>query len=115
MQLRTVVVRETDGILRQATWEERDRMYQAFFPTIGRKMWLPKALSTDVLPSTLNNMLHLNVLDLVCVQCDPQSHDYHRVSALITLWLPKGSCVPCTCVMNVCMYACRYTSMCTRI
>ena len=75
------MVRETSGVLRQASWEERDRMYQVFFPTLGRKMWLPKALSAEVLPSLLHSRLHLDVLDLVCVQCDPQSQDYHRVSA----------------------------------
>lgn len=80
MKLRSIVVRETDGVLRQATWEERDKMCQVFFPTLGRKMWLPKALSDQILPSILDRMLHLNVLDLVGVQCDPQSHDYHRVS-----------------------------------
>ena len=79
-QLRSIVVREPDGVLRQATWEERDRMCQAFFPALGRKMWLPKALSDEVLSSTLDSMLHVKVLDLVCAQCDPQSHDYHRVS-----------------------------------
>lgn len=73
-------MRETDGVLRQATWEERDRMCQVFFPTLGRKIWLPKALSGEVLPSILENLLHVNVLDLVCVQSDPQSSDYHRVS-----------------------------------
>ena len=55
-------------------------MCQVFFPALGRKMWLPKALSHEVLSSTLDNMLHVNVLDLVCAQCDPQSQDYHRVS-----------------------------------
>lgn len=81
-KLRSIVVRETDGVLRQATWEERDRMCQGFFPALGRKIWLPKALSDEMLPSILENLQHLNVLDLVCVQCDPQSHDYHRVSVL---------------------------------
>lgn len=80
MKLRSIVVREPDGVLRQATWEERDRMCQVFFPALGRKIWLPKALSDEVLPSILENLLHVNVLDLVCVQCDPQSSDYHRVS-----------------------------------
>lgn len=75
------MVRETDGLLREATWEERDRMCQVFFPALGRKIWLPKALSEEILPSILENFLHVAVLDLVCVQCDPQSHDYHRVSA----------------------------------
>lgn len=78
-QLRSIVVREPDGVLRQATWEERDRMCQVFFPALGRRIWLPKALSDEVLPSILENLLHVNVLDLVCVQCDPQSSDYHRV------------------------------------
>lgn len=73
-------MRETDGVLRQATWEERDRMCQVFFPALGRKIWLPKALSDEVLPSILENLFHVNILDLVCVQCDPQSQDYHRVS-----------------------------------
>lgn len=80
MQLRSIVVREPDGVLRQATWEERDRMCQVFFPALGRKMWLPKVLSSEVLPTALDSMLHVKVLDLVCVQCDPQSEDYHRVS-----------------------------------
>ena len=82
MQLRSIVVREPDGVLRQSTWEERDRMCQVFFPTLGRKMWLPKVLSSEVLPAALDSMLHVKVLDLVCVQCDPQSEDYHRVSSV---------------------------------
>ncbi len=80
MQLRTIVVRDTDGVLRNATWEERDRMYQVFFPVHGRKMWLPKVLTDEMLTSALGRKLHKEVLDLVGVQCDPQSEDYHRVS-----------------------------------
>ena len=82
VQHRYIVVREPDGILRQTTWEERDRMCQIFFPALGRKMWLPKILTSEVLPSALDRMMHVSVLDLVSVQCDPQSYDYHRVSII---------------------------------
>ena len=33
---RLVVVREADGTLRQAEWEERDRVNQIYFPKKGR-------------------------------------------------------------------------------
>ena len=78
------MVREPDGVLRQATWEERDRMCQVFFPVHGRKMWLPKVLTDEGLPPVLDRMLHADVLDLVSVQCHPQSVDYHRVSMCYT-------------------------------
>ena len=101
IKLRSIVVRETDGVLRHATWEERDRMYQVYFPTLGRKMWLPKALSDEMLPSVLDNKLHLNVLDLVCAQCDPQSYDYHRVCVISCGGCTIKKC-PFRCI-NVCM------------
>lgn len=97
-QLRSIVVREISGVLRQATWEERDRMCQVFFPSLGRKMWLPKALSEEIIPSLLDNMLHVGVLDLACIQCDPQSHDYRRVSNKIHLGNEPPSTV-CTVII----------------
>jgi len=79
LQLRSIVVREPDGVLRDATWDERDRMCQVFFPSHGRKMWLPEVLTDSGLPKVLKRQLHVDVLDLVSVQCDPQAPDYHRV------------------------------------
>ncbi|MEQ2170260.1 28S ribosomal protein S22, mitochondrial, partial [Goodea atripinnis] len=35
---RFIVVREPDGTLRKATWEERDRLIQVYFPRQGRKL-----------------------------------------------------------------------------
>lgn len=40
-QERFIVVRETNGTLRKATWEERDRMIQVYFPKEGRKIIPP--------------------------------------------------------------------------
>lgn len=46
MQERFIVVREPNGVLRKATWEERDRMIQIFFPKEGRRV-IPPALFKD--------------------------------------------------------------------
>lgn len=40
-QERFIVVREPNGILRKATWEERDRLIQVYFPKEGRKLTAP--------------------------------------------------------------------------
>ncbi|XP_037533297.1 28S ribosomal protein S22, mitochondrial [Nematolebias whitei] len=38
---RFIVVREPGGTLRKASWEERDRLVQVYFPKEGRKIFLP--------------------------------------------------------------------------
>ena len=38
---RFIVVREPSGTLRKATWEERDRLIQVYFPREGRKLTAP--------------------------------------------------------------------------
>lgn len=35
------MVREPDGTLRKATWEERDRLVQVYFPKPGRRLAPP--------------------------------------------------------------------------
>lgn len=40
-QERFIVVREPNGTLRKATWEERDRLVQVYFPKEGRKLTTP--------------------------------------------------------------------------
>lgn len=45
-QERFIVVREPNGVLRKATWEERDRMIQIFFPQEGRRV-IPPVLFKD--------------------------------------------------------------------
>ena len=37
-------------MLRQATWQERDRMCQIYFPIEGRKLELPNMLKSEHLP-----------------------------------------------------------------
>lgn len=35
------MVREPSGVLRKASWEERDRLIQVYFPREGRKLTAP--------------------------------------------------------------------------
>lgn len=46
---RLIVVREPNGTLRYATWEERDRMVQTFFPRPGKQMNKPKMFEGEYL------------------------------------------------------------------
>ena len=74
-------MREVDGTLREASWSERDRMCQLFFPKLGRKMNLPQMLQPHQLPEVLSLGHHLLVLDVVNLQCEPDSKEYIRVRA----------------------------------
>jgi len=71
---RFMVVREPTGLLRKAKWNERDRYQQVYFPIEGRhiiKPWLFSDLST-----ALENNLHLNVMEQIVVELEPDSAEY---------------------------------------
>lgn len=51
---RIIVAREPDGTLRGATWAERDRMNQIYFPTEGRKFKIPAFFHPDTLKEVKN-------------------------------------------------------------
>ncbi|KAM6442981.1 small ribosomal subunit protein mS22 [Liasis olivaceus] len=77
---RFVVVRETNGILRKATWEERDRMIQIYFPKEGRKIVPSSVFSSK--NGAMNMFLqdrHEELLDRCLLQFEPDSADYIRV------------------------------------
>jgi len=50
---RIIVVRESDGTLRSASWSERDRMNQTYFPTEGRKFKPSSIFHLETLKETL--------------------------------------------------------------
>lgn len=77
-----MVVREPTGTLRDAVWEEIDRMCHVYYPKRGRKMWLPRMLQASQLPSVLKRRSHMEVLNVTILQCSPDSADYIRVSCL---------------------------------
>ncbi len=56
---------------------------QVYMPVLGRKLWLPTMLTASHLPAALETDRHRQVLDLVCVQCQPGSEDYIRVCQVV--------------------------------
>uniref|UniRef100_UPI0037E800D3 small ribosomal subunit protein mS22 n=1 Tax=Semicossyphus pulcher TaxID=241346 RepID=UPI0037E800D3 len=76
---RFIVVREPDGTLRKATWEERDRLIHVYFPREGRKLTAPLIFKEENLKMVFSQDRHEDVLDLCLVQFEPDSSEYIRV------------------------------------
>jgi len=82
---RIVVVRDPDGTLREASWEERTKMNNTYFPIPGRSFTTPKMFSD---PSVLKDVLervspddntYEFVLDRACLQFEPDDPLYISV------------------------------------
>ncbi|XP_071376197.1 small ribosomal subunit protein mS22 isoform X1 [Centroberyx affinis] len=78
---RFIVIREPDGTLRKASWEERDRLIQVYFPKEGRKLTAPHIFKEENLKLVFSQDRHEDVLDLCLVQFEPDSSEYIRVHA----------------------------------
>ncbi|XP_060538983.1 small ribosomal subunit protein mS22 [Pantherophis guttatus] len=77
---RFIVVRETNGVLRKATWEERDRMIQLYFPKQGRKI-VPSSIFSNkngAMTMFLQDR-HEEFLDRCLLQFEPDSAEYIRI------------------------------------
>ncbi|KAL4624748.1 28S ribosomal protein S22, mitochondrial [Arapaima gigas] len=79
---RFVVVREPDGCLRKASWEERDRMIQVYFPKRGRKITAPPIFQEANLKNVFLQDQHEALLDLCLAQFEPDSAEYKKVHRL---------------------------------
>ena len=53
---RIIVVREPDGTLREASWEQRDRVNQIYFPTEERKLDVPAMFEAEELKNILGRL-----------------------------------------------------------
>lgn len=78
---RFIVVREPNGILRKATWDERDRLTQVYFPKEGRKLTPPLIFKEEMLKMVFSQDRHEDVLNLCLVQFEPDSSEYAKVHA----------------------------------
>ncbi|XP_044146687.1 28S ribosomal protein S22, mitochondrial [Bufo gargarizans] len=76
---RFIVVREPNGVLRKATWEERDRMIQVYFPRQGRKMVPPPVFREENMKLLFQQDRHEELLNRCLVQFEPDGADYIRV------------------------------------
>ncbi|XP_020300293.1 28S ribosomal protein S22, mitochondrial [Pseudomyrmex gracilis] len=77
---RFVVIRETDGTLRHATWQERDRIVPIYFPKPGRELVKSKMFEGEHLTSLLNRKEYEFILDRACVQFEPDDPNYQTIT-----------------------------------
>ncbi|XP_072035930.1 small ribosomal subunit protein mS22-like [Amphiura filiformis] len=76
---RLIVVRDPDGTLRMANWEERDRITQVYKPRPRRQIEVPKLFEEGQLPVLFSEERHEMVLDAACTQFEPDAADFIRV------------------------------------
>ncbi|XP_022090110.1 28S ribosomal protein S22, mitochondrial-like [Acanthaster planci] len=76
---RFIVVREPSGTLRKATWEERDRITQIYFPRPYRNLVPPPLFDDENLSVMFCQDRHQDLLDAACVQFEPDAADFIRV------------------------------------
>ncbi|KAM4042635.1 small ribosomal subunit protein mS22 [Anomaloglossus baeobatrachus] len=76
---RFIVVREPNGVLRKATWEERDRMIQVYFPRQGRKIVPPSVFREENMKLLFQQDRHEELLNRCLVQFEPDAADYIRI------------------------------------
>ncbi|XP_030634643.1 small ribosomal subunit protein mS22 [Chanos chanos] len=79
---RFIVVREPTGSLRKATWEERDRIIQVYFPREGRKLTAPPIFKEENLKVAFQQNKHEDVLNHCLVQFEPDSAEFKKVHEL---------------------------------
>ncbi|XP_051534513.1 28S ribosomal protein S22, mitochondrial [Myxocyprinus asiaticus] len=79
---RFIVVREPSGTLRKASWEERDRIMQVYFPKEGRKLAAPPIFKEENLLVVFEKDRHEDVLNYCVVQFEPDSAEFKRVHKL---------------------------------
>ncbi|XP_065557519.1 small ribosomal subunit protein mS22-like [Artemia franciscana] len=77
---RLVVVRDPEGTLRKATWEERERMLQIYFPRPGREILPPPMFNEDNLKRLLEKKSYIFILDRACAQFEPDDPQYIHVT-----------------------------------
>ncbi|XP_052573711.1 28S ribosomal protein S22, mitochondrial [Peromyscus californicus insignis] len=76
---RFIVVREPSGTLRKASWEERDRVIQIYFPKEGRRVLPPVIFKDENLKTMYSQDRHADVLNLCVAQFEPDSTEYIKV------------------------------------
>lgn len=76
---RRIVVREPDGTLRKAKWDERNRANHIYFTHPGHCMKVPQMFQPECLKPILERGEYEFILDRACVQFEPDDPEYHRV------------------------------------
>ncbi|XP_046579990.1 28S ribosomal protein S22, mitochondrial-like [Haliotis rubra] len=77
---RLIVVRDPNGTLRKASWEERDKINQIYNPREGRMLVMPQMFLDENLENLLKKKKYAYILDRACVQFEPDHPDYIRIT-----------------------------------
>ncbi|XP_063988586.1 small ribosomal subunit protein mS22 [Diachasmimorpha longicaudata] len=80
---RLIVARDPDGTLRKASWDERFRMNQIYFPVEGREMFTPKMFQDEQIQAILERKDYEFILDRACTQFEPDDPEYQRITRLV--------------------------------
>lgn len=80
---RLIVVRDTDGKLREADWDTRDRMNQLYFPKPGRELKIPTMFQDSHLDGVLSRKEYVFILDRACIQFEPDDAAYQRICGIV--------------------------------
>lgn len=79
---RLIVVRDTDGTLKEADWSLRDRINQVYFPMKHREIKIPKLFDEENLENILNRQEYEYILDRACLQFDPNDPKFQKVVSI---------------------------------
>ncbi|XP_053379416.1 28S ribosomal protein S22, mitochondrial-like isoform X2 [Mercenaria mercenaria] len=93
--LRPVVIRHENGQLKPADWHTFDRVSQIYFPVPGREVYPPKMFEEDNLEPLLKEENYLYILERACVQFEPDSSDFIRVTHRIYEHIAAHHCFDC--------------------
>jgi len=89
---RIIVVREPEGDLRTASWEEQDRINQVYYPKEGRKHYVPAMFEPENLEGLLTAERYQYILDRNCLQFEPDHPIYLKTADVVyNHILEKGS------------------------
>nr|CAG4648809.1 EOG090X0AW0 [Polyphemus pediculus] len=77
---RKIVARDPDGVLREASWEEREKMCQIYFPAPGKKLDMPKMFLDNHFKDCILRGDYEFILDRACAQFEPDDPEYIRVT-----------------------------------
>jgi len=80
---RIIVIRETDGTLRTANWDEQDRLNQLYYPREGRRHYVPEMFETEHLQTVLEPSKYEYILDRNCVQFEPDHPIYIKTCSTV--------------------------------
>lgn len=80
---RSVVIRNPDGVLEEAPYDVRKRVYQIYFPLAGRKFRNPKMFEPENMKRLLNNGEYEFLLDKLCLQFEPYEPKFHEITSQI--------------------------------